>query len=74
METIEWEYEENCDILTDSDNYEKVIRASDYVVGILPKTPKTDGYFDLKKFKMMGPDTIFINIGTGSTLVEVILH
>ena len=60
-----------CDLLVESEDYETILRASDYVVGILPKTQETNNYFDMKKFQMMKKSAVFINIGRGVTMIEV---
>ncbi len=62
---------EVCDLIAEERDYEAVLHVSDYVVGILPKTPATANYFDMKKFKMMRKSAVFINIGRGVTMVEV---
>eukprot|EP00831_Metopus_contortus_P045496 TRINITY_DN3646_c0_g1_i1.p1 TRINITY_DN3646_c0_g1~~TRINITY_DN3646_c0_g1_i1.p1 ORF type:complete len:342 (-),score=35.81 TRINITY_DN3646_c0_g1_i1:67-1092(-) len=63
-------YLQFCDELIEAKDYEKVLRTTDYVVGILPKTKSTENYFDLEKFKMMRPSSVFLNIGRGVTMVE----
>jgi phosphoglycerate dehydrogenase-like enzyme len=57
-----------------------VLKNADFVVNCLPLTPKTEGYFDMKKFEQMSSgarsasggkkSSYFINIGRGKTVVE----
>jgi phosphoglycerate dehydrogenase-like enzyme len=60
-----------CEYICSADKYAAVIQDADYVVGILPKAPTTDNYFNMAKFKLMHPSTVFINIGRGTTMCEV---
>jgi D-2-hydroxyacid dehydrogenase (NADP+) len=46
------------------------LKQADYIVNILPSTSETADFFDLKRFKLMKPETIFINIGRGATVNE----
>ncbi len=43
---------------------------SDYVVSCLPQTPQTVGIFNREAFDAMPPQSIFINVGRGSSVVE----
>ncbi len=61
-----------CDLVVDAHSYEDVLRVSDFVVGVLPKTQHTVGYFDARKFQMMKKSAVFMNIGRGVTMVEVL--
>eukprot|EP00826_Nyctotherus_ovalis_P022583 TRINITY_DN1747_c0_g1_i7.p1 TRINITY_DN1747_c0_g1~~TRINITY_DN1747_c0_g1_i7.p1 ORF type:complete len:151 (+),score=58.34 TRINITY_DN1747_c0_g1_i7:70-522(+) len=63
-------YKSVCDRIFEGKDYPKVIKNSDFVVGILPKTPKTLNYFNMEKFMMMKKSAVFINIGRGVTMVE----
>jgi phosphoglycerate dehydrogenase-like enzyme len=51
-------------------NFDHAIATSDYVVGILPKTVKTTGFFNRSFFNKMKKGSVFINIGRGPTLIE----
>jgi phosphoglycerate dehydrogenase-like enzyme len=42
----------------------------DFVINLLPLTLKTNHLFDAKLFKCMKPDSYFINLGRGKTVVE----
>lgn len=68
LENIEGK--EYCDKIVDNSQIEYLLNNSDYVINILPKTKLTDDYFDDNKFKMMKKDSIFINIGRGSSVNE----
>lgn len=63
-------YESVCDRIFEGKDYEKVLKSSDFVVGILPKTHKTLNYFNMEKFMLMKKSAVFINIGRGVTMVE----
>lgn len=65
------EYLDPIDHLVGSQGYGKILKHSDYVVGILPKTTKTTNYFNLEKFKQMKKSAVFMNIGRGVTMIEV---
>ena len=62
--------EELVDELVDKSKIDYVISNSDYLIAILPKTPETDGMFDDSLFSKMKKDSIFINIGRGSSVNE----
>ncbi len=51
-------------------NLEQLLKVSTFVVNCLPLTPATEGFFDMKKFKLMKPTSYFINIGRGKTVTE----
>lgn len=40
------------------------------VVNLLPATKETTGFFDAKRFGVMSPGAVFINVGRGSTVDE----
>ncbi|MEE5072718.1 D-2-hydroxyacid dehydrogenase [Pseudomonas alliivorans] len=42
----------------------------DYVVNILPDTPKTRNIFNLETFRKMKPGAMFMNIGRGTAVVD----
>jgi phosphoglycerate dehydrogenase-like enzyme len=46
---------------------------ADYVVDVLPATPKTHHVFDAEAFAAMNPWTRFVNVGRGSTVDEAAL-
>jgi len=70
MSEMKKKYLRVCDKVYTADDYQKVLTKSDFVVGTLPKTPKTVNYFNMEKFKMMKPSAVFMNIGRGVTMVE----
>jgi D-2-hydroxyacid dehydrogenase (NADP+) len=41
-----------------------------YIVCVVPSTDKTRGLFDRRKFDLMNPNTVFINVGRGDLIVE----
>ena len=61
---------EYLDKAVDHSGFDFLLQNSDYVVNILPYTDKTEDYFDKKAFEKMKKDSIFINIGRGSTVNE----
>ena len=48
----------------------KPLDAVDWVIGILPGTPQTAGYFDKDFFSAMKPTARFINLGRGTAVIE----
>ena len=57
------------EIYTEAD-WHKALAKADYVVSSLPLTDKTRGMFDAAAFAAMKPNSIFINVGRGKTVVE----
>ena len=53
-----------------ADGLQNLLRSSDYVASILPSTPQTENLFDLAKFKLMKPESMLINVGRGTLIVE----
>lgn len=49
---------------------DQLIRESDFLLGVLPSTPVTKGYFNKSVFTRMKPSAVFINIGRGVTQNE----
>ena len=52
------------------DGMEEVFKKSDYIINILPHTPKTDKIIDRHYFSLMKKTACFINIGRGATVNE----
>lgn len=52
------------------DSLLELASASDILIGILPGGDATRNLFDAGIFKALGPDSYFINIGRGSSVVE----
>jgi len=65
------EHKEYCDEIVGPEDYGRVVREADFVVGILPKLPDTDDFFSKEStFGKMKKGSVFINIGRGSTVNE----
>ena len=62
---------QNADEIFGMSQLDHCLPLADYVVGILPKTPQTDHFFNSSFFKKMKPTGVFFNIGRGSTCCEV---
>lgn len=52
------------------DYVDQLLQESDFVLGVLPATPKTAGFFNKAVFSKMKPSAVFINIGRGNTQNE----
>ena len=59
-----------CDELVGLDQLDRVAQEADYVVGVLPKTSDTVGFFNKAFFEKMKPSGVFMNIGRGPTVNE----
>jgi phosphoglycerate dehydrogenase-like enzyme len=46
------------------------VSAADYVVAAIPETTKNRDIFDAKFFAAMAADSVFVNVGRGSAVVE----
>lgn len=65
------EYKSYCDEVVGNDQYERVIKEADYVVGVLPKTSQTEDFFNMEStFSKMKKTAVFMNIGRGPTVQE----
>ena len=53
-----------------SDEINEVVEKFDWVVGIMPATAGTNGFFDKAFFDAMHTDAHFINLGRGSAVIE----
>ena len=51
------------------DMLNSVLADADFVIVTVPETPETQGLFTLEKFQLMKPESHFINIGRGATVV-----
>jgi len=49
------------------DRLDQVLPLADFVILTIPHTPRTEGLFDLERFKRMKASAFFINIGRGMT-------
>ena len=53
------------------EEYDRVVREADFIVGALPKMVQTNNFFDAKNcFSKMKKTAIFMNIGRGTTVNE----
>lgn len=60
-----------CDEVVGNDEYERVVKEADYVVGVLPKVADTVDFFNTEStFSKMKPTSVFMNIGRGPTVKE----
>ncbi|MDQ0218791.1 D-2-hydroxyacid dehydrogenase [Peribacillus cavernae] len=62
--------EEYVDEMYTSEEMHSILPRCDYVVVTLPLTKETHHLFGAEEFKLMKPNTFFINIGRGETVVE----
>ncbi len=58
------------DMVYGSDQMDIVFKESDYVISLLPHTPKTDEIIDNSFFSLMKETAVFINMGRGKTVNE----
>lgn len=52
------------------DELPQFLARADYVVNILPHTPKTQNIINVAFFNQMKPTAVFMNVGRGQTVVE----
>lgn len=64
------EYLDSILTFNDFKDNQDLIGSFDFVITTLPQTDLSNNFFDLKFFRMMKKDSIFINIGRGSAVVE----
>jgi phosphoglycerate dehydrogenase-like enzyme len=64
-------YRSYCDEVVGNDQYERVIKEADFVVGVLPKVADTEDFFNMEStFSKMKKSAVFMNIGRGPTVQE----
>jgi len=64
-------YKSYCDEVVGNDQYERVIKEADFVVGVLPKVADTEDFFNMEStFAKMKKTAVFMNIGRGPTVQE----
>lgn len=65
-------HREWCDEIVGLDQYERVVKEADFVVGVLPKVVGvTDDFFTMDStFGKMKDSAVFMNIGRGTTVNE----
>ncbi|WP_062353222.1 D-2-hydroxyacid dehydrogenase [Bacillus kwashiorkori] len=61
---------ENFDAVFSLADLNEQLEKADYVVNVLPSTPKTKNVFAKEQFSKMKNDAVFINIGRGDAVVE----
>jgi phosphoglycerate dehydrogenase-like enzyme len=49
------------------DQLDRLLPLADFVILTMPHTPKTEGMFNIARFRLMKPSAFFINIGRGMT-------
>ena len=59
----------NSDVYSE-DCLNEILSITDILVVALPHTPKTKGFLDKKKLKLLPPNAIVINVGRGSIIDE----
>ena len=66
------EGKEYCDEIYGFENLqdEKILKKADFILATLPGTNETKGIFNKKFFEKMKKDSVFINIGRGSAVIE----
>lgn len=64
------ERQENLDAVYLQDEITTIFNQSDYVVNLLPSTPKTEKLINREAFNAMNTSACFINIGRGTTVDE----
>jgi len=65
------EHKSFCDELVGLDQLDRVYAEADFVVGVLPKTSETVGFFNQENcFSKMKQGAVFMNIGRGPTVNE----
>jgi D-2-hydroxyacid dehydrogenase (NADP+) len=52
------------------DKLDEILPRTDFLVSCLPHTPETINFFNKDKFKLMHKNSVFINLGRGSSVVE----
>lgn len=61
---------EDVDAVYGPEHMAEIFKESDYIINLLPLTPKTQGLIDLKYFSLMKPTACFLNLGRGATVSE----
>ncbi len=64
------EHTQCCHELVGLDQLDRVVGEANFVVGVLPKTDDTVGFFNKEFFAKMKPNGVFMNIGRGPTVNE----
>ena len=61
-----------CDEVVGNDQYDRVVKEADFVVGLLPGVPGvTENFFTMKStFRKMKKTAVFMNIGRGACVNE----
>lgn len=66
------EHRDYVDDVVGNEDYERLVKEADYVVGTLPKVEGvTDDYFNMEStFSKMKKTAVFMNVGRGTTVNE----
>jgi phosphoglycerate dehydrogenase-like enzyme len=65
------EWRSYCDEVVGLNEYDRVIKEADFVVGVLPKVVDTEKFFTMDStFSKMKKTSVFMNIGRGPTVLE----
>jgi phosphoglycerate dehydrogenase-like enzyme len=54
--------------VADPDELDRLLPDADIVVLTVPHTPETEGLFDVRRFALMKPSAVLVNIGRGMTV------
>jgi phosphoglycerate dehydrogenase-like enzyme len=64
-------YRSYCDEVVGNDQYDRIVKEADFIVGVLPKVPDTEDFFNMETtFSKMKKSAVFMNIGRGPTVQE----
>ncbi|MDG5786281.1 D-2-hydroxyacid dehydrogenase [Evansella sp. AB-P1] len=61
---------QNFDDIVTYKGLESLLKQSDFIVGVLPKTKETDDLLAMNEFKLMKKEAILINIGRGNVIKD----
>ncbi|MEM8632539.1 MAG: glyoxylate/hydroxypyruvate reductase A [Pseudomonadota bacterium] len=62
--------EDGIEVLAGEDGLRQVLAEAKAVVGVLPLTDATRGFFNFRTFAMMRPDALLVQLGRGGHLIE----
>ena len=64
----ERDFPECYDEMTTLEHLDEKLPEADFIISVLPHTPKTEGLFDERRLRLMKDDAVFVNGGRGSLL------